>query len=172
MLRWVAVFLIEDEKPADACVIDACAIAGAQTPEFHEWLVHWGARATVARALQGQRAEIAELGHQYQKGQPVRRKYPPLSAEYFLLLVENSKEIRDRLDVLCRFVLVLRGIAMASYDQVTTQLGVSRNALDGAYSVAFETLELVSGKQLGDANFPARLMKNKRQTVEIPLQEN
>jgi len=172
MLRWVAVFLIEDEKPADACVIDACTIAGAQTPEFHEWLVHWGARATVARALQGQRAEIAELGHQYQKGQPVRRKYPPLSAEYFLLLVENSKEIRDRLDVLCRFVLVLRGIAMASYDQVTTQLGVSRNALDGAYSVAFETLELVSGKQLGDANFPARLMKNKRQTVEIPLQEN
>src|SRR5215467_7162686 len=93
MLRWVAVFLIEDEKPADDCVIDACTVAGAQTPVFHEWLVHWGARATVARALQGQRAEIARLAHQYDQGEPVRRKYPLLSAEDFLLLVKNFEEI-------------------------------------------------------------------------------
>src|SRR5215469_2517595 len=150
LLRWVAAFLTEDDKPSDACVIDACTIAEAQTPVFHEWLVHWGARATVARALQRQRAQIAELAQQYEQGEPVSRKYLPLSAEYFLLLVKNFEEVRDRLDVLCRFVFVLRGIAMASYDQVTTQLGISRNAIDRAYCVAFDTLELVSGRQPSD----------------------
>src|SRR5215469_15076544 len=170
LLRWVAAFLTEDDKPSDACVIDACTIAEAQTPVFHEWLVHWGARATVARALQGRRAEIAELAHQYDQGETVRRKYPLLSAEDFLLLVKNFEEIRDCLDVLCRFVLVLRGIATASYEQVTTQLGISRNAIDGAYSVAFETLELVSGRRPDDANCPARLVRNKHQTVEISLE--
>lgn len=172
LLRWVAAFLIEDDKPTDACVIDACTIAEAQTPVFHEWLVHWGARATVARALRGQRAEIAELAHQYEQGEPVRRKYPPLSAEYFLLLVKNFEEIRNRLDVLCRFVLVLRGIAMASYDQVTTQLGISRNAIELAYCVAFDTLELVSGGRLCDAAVPLSHIKKQHETIEASLQEN
>ena len=171
LLRWVAAFLIKDDEPPGACVIDACTIAEAQTAVFHEWLVHWGARATVARALQGQQAEIAELAHQYEQGDPVRRKYPPLSAEFFLLLVKNFEEIRDRLDVICRFVLVLRGIAMASYDQVTTQLGISRNAIERAYCIAFDTLDLVSARQPWDEAMPLSHIKKQHRTIESSQQE-
>lgn len=172
MLRWVAVFLIGDEKPADACIIDACTIAETQTPLFHEWLVYWGARATVAHALQGQHAQMAELAYQYEKDEPVHLNHPPLSAEHFLLLVKNSKEIRDRLDVLCRFVLVLRGIAQISYDEVMTQLALSRNAIDRAYCVAFDSLELVSGGRLCDAAVPLSHIKNQHETLEASPQEN
>ena len=42
LLRWLTGFLIGDEKLADACMVDACTIAETQTPDFHEWLVHWG----------------------------------------------------------------------------------------------------------------------------------
>jgi hypothetical protein len=172
LLRWVAAFLVEDHEPPGACVIDACTIAEAQTAVFHEWLVHWGARATVARALQGQRAEIAELARQYEQGEPVRRKCPPLSAEYFLFLVENFEEVRDRLDVLCRFVLVLRGIAMASYEHVTNQLGISRNAIDAAYLVAFEAVERVSARQPSDEAMRLSHIKKQHGAIEASQQEN
>ena len=59
VLHWLAVFLIGDEKLADACIVDACTIAQSKTPVFHEWLVHWAARATVACALQIQRGHAS-----------------------------------------------------------------------------------------------------------------
>jgi len=140
-LQWFAVFLIGDEKLADACIVDACTIAQAQTPTFHEWLVHWAARATVRCALQRQRARIAELAPKYEKSVSNQVDLPPLSAEYFRLLVKNSEDIHARLDTLCRFVLVLRGIAKDSYGEVAAQLGISRSAVERAYCVAFDTLD-------------------------------
>ena len=47
LLRWLAAFLMGKEELADLDMVDACTIAETQTPEFHEWLVHWAARATV-----------------------------------------------------------------------------------------------------------------------------
>ena len=143
-LHWFAVFLIGDEKFADACIIDACTIAQTQTPSFHEWLVHWAARATVRCAFQRQHARIAELAPKYEKSEPVQIELPPLSAEYFQLLVKNSEDIHARLDVLCRFVLVIRGIAKDSFDKVAAQLGISRSAVEQAYGVAWDTLDLAS----------------------------
>lgn len=102
LLRWLTGFLIGDEKLADACMVDACTIAETQTPDFHEWLVHWGARATVGCALQRQQANIAELAPKYEKSEPAHLKHLALSPEYFLLLIKNSKDIHARLDVLCR----------------------------------------------------------------------
>jgi hypothetical protein len=144
LLRWLAVFLVGDEKLADACIVDACTIAEAQSPDFHEWLVNWAARATVGCTLQMQRARIAELANRYENGEPVHLKHPPLSTEYLLLLIKNSEGLHHCLDVLCRFVVVMRGIAKDSYDKIAAQLGISRDAVEQAYCVAFDTLEVAS----------------------------
>jgi len=162
LLRWLTGFLIGDEKLSDACMVDACTIAETQTPDFHEWLVHWGARATVGCALQRQHANIAELASKYEKSEPAHRKHPALSPEYFLSLVKNAEDIHARLDVLCRFVLVLRGIAIDSDDEVAAQLGVTRSAVEAAYCVAFETLELASDGALCSAHVPAHHTNNER----------
>lgn len=143
VLRWLAVFLIGDEKIADACTVDACNIAQTRGPIFHEWLVHWAARATVRCALQWQHAQIAQLAPEYERNEPVCEKHSPLSAECFRLLIQNSELIHARLDVLCRFVLVIRGIAKDSCDEVAAQLGISPMAAERAYSVAFDTLGLL-----------------------------
>jgi hypothetical protein len=142
VLHWLAVFLVGDEKIADACIIDACPIAQIQGPTFHEWLVHWAARATARCALQRQHAQIAEVAPAYEKGEPVVEKLPPLSAELFPLFIKNSEVIQARLDVLCRFVLVYRGIAKDSCDAVAAELGISPNAVERAYSVALDALDL------------------------------
>ncbi len=151
VLHWLAVFLIGDEELADACMVDACTIALTQTPVFHEWLVHWAARATIACALQIERARIAELAPEYEKTESVHRERPPLSVNYFGLLIKNSGDIHARLDVLCRFVLVLSGIAKDSCSAVAAQLGISQSAVERAYCVAYDTLDLVSNEVLRNA---------------------
>lgn len=50
-----------------------------------------------------------------------------LSAEYLRLLINNSEDIHARLDPLCRFVLVPRGIGQDSCDEVAAELGISQN---------------------------------------------
>ena len=142
-LHWLAGFLI-GEKQAPACVIDACNIAERQGPVFHEWLAHWAARATLRCALLTQRAEIAELAPLYEQFERVHSRRSPLSPEDLQLLVEESDVLPARLDVLCRFVLVMHGIAKESYEEVAGQLGISTTAVERAYCVAFDTLHLVS----------------------------
>lgn len=162
LLRWLTGFLIGDEKLTDACIVDACTIAETQTPNFHEWLVHWGARATIGCALQIQQANIAELAPKYESSDPAHLKHPALSPEYFLLLIKNAENIHAQLDVLCRFVLVLRGIANDSYDRVAAQLGISRSAVEAAYCVAFNALKLAFDGVLCSADVPARHINNER----------
>ena len=155
VLRWLTAFLIGDDKLADACIVDACTITETQTPDFHEWLVHWAARATVGRALQVQHARIVDLAHEYEKYEPVQEELPPLSAEYLRLLIKKSDAIHARLDVLCRFVLIMRGIAKYSCIEVATQLRISPGAVERAYCVAFDTLDLASSEVLGNTDVTA-----------------
>ncbi|MGO9937533.1 MAG: hypothetical protein ACLPH3_07660 [Terracidiphilus sp.] len=155
-LHWLAGFLIGD-KLAPACVIDACNIAERQGPVFHEWLAHWAARATLRCALQMQGAVIAELAPTYERFEGVHAQRSPLSPEDLQLLIEESDVLPGRLDVLCRFVLVMHGIAKESCEDVAAQLGVSPSAVDRAYCVAFDTLHLMSKKMPGNADIPAGL---------------
>lgn len=144
LLRWLATFLMPDGERTDAPIVDACTITETQGPVFHEWLVHWAARATLQRALQEQHTAIAELASKYEKSEPVHRKHGPLSKEYFLVLAKNSEVLHARLDPLCRFVLVLCGAAKNSYEEVAAQLGISRSAVEGSYCAAFDALEAVA----------------------------
>lgn len=139
-LYWLAVFLIGDEKLADACVIDACNIAQAQTPIFHEWLIQWAALATLRSALDRQHERIAELVPEYERTEPADVTRPPLLAEHFRRLIKYSDDLHTRLDVLCRFVLIMRGVAKDSLDEVAAKLGISRSAVERAYCAAFDTL--------------------------------
>ena len=67
LLRWLTGFLIGDEELADTCIVDACTITETQSPDFHEWLIHWAARATVGCVLHRQHANIVELATRYEK---------------------------------------------------------------------------------------------------------
>ncbi|MGB8013390.1 MAG: hypothetical protein WCF68_17395 [Terriglobales bacterium] len=155
-LHWLAGFLIGD-KLASACVIDACNIAQRQGPVFHEWLAHWAARATLRCALQMLGADIAEHAHTYERFEGVDERRSPLSPEDLQLLVAKSDVLRARLDVLCRFVLVMHGIAKESCEEVAAQLGVSERAVERAYCVAFETLHLTSERGFYNAAIPVVL---------------
>ncbi len=155
-LHWVAGFLIGD-KLAPACVIDACNIAERQGPEFHEWLAHWAALATLRCALQRQEADIVKLAPTYERFEGVHEKRSPLSPEDLQLLIEESDVLRARLDVLCRYVLIMHGIAKDSCEDVAAQLEVSPSAVERAYCVAFDTLHLMSKRTLGNADIRVRL---------------
>jgi len=139
-LRWLALFLVGDEKLAEECVIDVCTIATEASPDFHEWLVHWAVHATFRSAFQRMRTAIAELARKYEKTDLAFEEHPPLSAKQFQCLVSNSEPIRNSLDVLCRFVLVMRGLAKDSPEQVSAELAFSQVAVERAYDVAFKTL--------------------------------
>ena len=117
-------------------MIDACTIATVDAPNFHEWLVHWAVRATFRAALQNERMSVAELASKYEQGEPLVQEQAPLLVEQFRQLVRHSKLIHSRLDVLSRFVLVMRGIAKDSSDEIAAQLGVSRTAIVQAYRLA------------------------------------
>jgi len=155
-LHWLARFLIGD-KLASACVIDACNIAERQGPAFHEWLAHWAARATLRCALRMQRADIVKLAPTYERFERVDEMRPPLLAGDLQPLVEETDALRTRLDVLCRFVFVMHGIAKESCEEVAAQLGVSEKAVERAYCAAFDTLHLTSERVLGNVGIPVVL---------------
>ena len=138
-LHWLAGFLIGEEL-APACVVDACTIAQSQTAIFHHWLVHWAARATLHCALQRQHAEIVKLASVHEGLKPVHTAQSPLSPADLQLLIERSDLLRARLDILCRFVLILCGIAKESGEEAAELLGISRIAVEHAYGVALQAL--------------------------------
>lgn len=140
VLHWLATFLIGDEDLANACIVDACKVAERQTPVFHEWLIHWAARATVHCAFVSQRECLSELASAYQ-GDEEDCECPPLSVESLEWLVKNADVIRKQLNTLCRFVLVLRGIAGDPCESIASQLHVSQTAVEKAYQAAFEMID-------------------------------
>ena len=115
-------------------------------------------------ALAQGRLALAELAPKYEIGEPAP-EHPPLSVKQFLWLINNAAEIHARLDVLCRFVLVLRGIAKDSYDEVATQLGISLSAAEQAYCVAFDSLTMVAKLDLCSAGLPTSDLNNEDRTT-------
>ena len=143
VLHWLARFLVGEEL-APRCVIDACNIAERQGPVFHEWLVHWAAHATLRCALQIQRGEIAEVAPGYEGFERVHAKRVLLSPEELQVLVDEADGVAARLDILCRFVLIMHGIAKEPCEDVAGHLGVTPAAVERAYCVAFDTLHLAA----------------------------
>lgn len=144
VLHWLAHFLLGDETLADSCIVDACSIAQHQPPMFHEWLIHWAARATVGCALRLQRDLVTQQAVAYVTGTPIEQQRPSLSTQDFNILVEHSRQLHEQLDAFCRVVLILRGIARDSTDKVAAQLGVAQEAIERAYSVSLDAIRRAS----------------------------
>lgn len=140
VLHWLTRFLTADSSAADANIVDAGGLTQTPSPDFHEWLVRWAARATVRNVLQNQRERIAELAPEYEKKTALHANHPPISVEQFRTLIANSERIQTQLDVLCRFVLIIHGIAKEPRDEVAAELGISGNAVESAYCAAFDLL--------------------------------
>ena len=140
VLHWLTNFLVEDDAARDGYIVDAAGLTETPTPDFHDWLVQWAARATVRNVLQSERDRITELAKAYEQKPADHPDHPALSVEQFRLLINNSEQIRLRLDVLCRFILLIRGIAKEPIEEVAAQLGISREAVEHAYCVAFDAV--------------------------------
>lgn len=144
-LRWLAGLVVEDEGLAEACVVDACTVTERQSQMFHEWLIHWAGVATVRCAIQKQHERIVELAGTYaERDERADIDRPPLSADHCRVLIDKSMFVRERFDLLCRLVLIVRGMARNSYDDTAAELAITSNAVRHAYAVAFDTLEHIS----------------------------
>jgi DNA-directed RNA polymerase specialized sigma24 family protein len=143
-LAWLALFLTGDNEVAEACIVDACAVATTHNGVFLEWLGRWARRATIQSALEIRRSRIAQLASAYERHPCPHHQHAALPADAVSLLMEHYALLRCRLDVLSRFALILRGIEGFSPLDCALTLGISKTAVETAYCTALQSLEVFS----------------------------
>lgn len=142
-LTWLAEFLTDDEILASACVIDAFNLMENEYELGQEWFGAWPRNATIHSVLDIQRSRISQLSPVYDRGDCMHEHHAPLSQEMIGFLASESDAIRHKLDVLCRFVLILCGVEERSPCEAARLLGISRHAVDVAYCAALDSLEVI-----------------------------
>jgi DNA-directed RNA polymerase specialized sigma24 family protein len=143
-LEWLALFLMGDKELAEACLVDARSLATIENQVFEEWLEHWARRATIRSAADMQQSRITQLASAYERNPCPHKEHKPLDAETVELLKTESSMLAFRLDALCRFALILRGVEGYSARESALVLGVSRIAVEAAYCAALEFLKFQS----------------------------
>jgi DNA-directed RNA polymerase specialized sigma24 family protein len=147
-LAWLAVFLTADEELAKVCLVDAFALAIMPKDVFARSLERWTRRCTIGSALEMQHSRIALLARVYECAPYARQDHAAVSPIVLDLLYETPEEVALRLDALCRAALVLRGIERYSPIDSAHILGVSRTAVEAAYCVALQELEILGCETL------------------------
>ena len=147
-LQWLANFLTGDERLAVACVVDACALAKSQNPDFEEWLLQWARLSTMRSAVEIQHSRIVRLAAVYKRRPCIHGGHKALSEDSFDLVVEESNVLVSRLDVLCRCALVLCGIEKQPAREAAFFLGVDPASVENAYCTALHFLEVIGCEQL------------------------
>ncbi len=142
-LKWLAGFLTGENELADACVIDASVTAAAQTAVYQAQLSRGLRLATISSAFEIQQLRIAQLAAVYEVRDCVRREYRQLPLDALEFLVQESDLIQSRLDALCRFALIVCGVETRSSPEAAQLLGISRSAVEAAYSAALESLDIM-----------------------------
>jgi len=142
-LTWVAEFLTGDEVMASACVVDACARSEARNEISEEWFWICMRETTIRSALDLQRVRIDQLASIYERRDRIHCQHVSLSAGTAELLAIEFDTVQLRIDVLCRFVLILCGIEQRSITEAAQLLGITRCAVESAYSAALESLEII-----------------------------
>ncbi len=151
-LEWLANFLTGDEMIAAACVIDASALAESETPGFQEWLSEWVCLATIRSAIQIHQRRIAQLASTYKQRPCIHGGHKALSSDLREILVEESNGLIARLNVLCRFALVICGLEKRSAHEAAFLLGVDQTSVEGAYCAAIKFLEVIGCEQFQRQN--------------------
>ncbi len=143
-LDWLAFFLTADGMMAEACIVDACALATRQTYLAQEWLGDWLKRATVRSAIEMQQRRLTALSHAYEKRPCLHYSHEPLAPHVSEVLKQVSAFAKHRMDVLCRFAIVLRGVQGHDASEAASMLNISRRSLDAAYCAALESFALLN----------------------------
>jgi hypothetical protein len=142
-LTWLAEFLTGDEMIASACVIDACNLTEREYAIEQEWFWTWPRSATIHSALDIQRSRIAQLSPGYDRRDCIHEYHAPLFQDMIEFVASESGAIRNRLDVLSRFVLILCGVEQRPSCEAARLLGISKHAVDVAYCAALDSLEVI-----------------------------
>ena len=151
-LEWLANFLTGDEKIAEACVVDACAKAESENPSLQEWSSTWASMSTIRSAAQIQQQRIAQLSSAYVQSGCIHGGHMTLSSDWCDVLLEESSVVCARLDILCRFALVICGLEKRSANEAALLLGVDPASVEGAYCAAIKSLEVISCEQFQRQN--------------------
>lgn len=151
-LEWLANFLTGDEKIAEACVVDVCAQAESENLSLQEWSSAWASMSTIRSAAQIQQQRIAQLSCAYMQCGCIHREDIALSSDSCDLLLEESSVIFARLDIFCRFALVICGLEKRSANEAALLLGVDPASVEGAYCAAIKSLEVISCEQFQRQN--------------------
>ena len=151
-LQWLADFLTGDEMVAEACVVDARALAESENPGFQEWMLEWARLATIRSAVQVQQKRIAQLSSAYLRRRCIHGGHAALSSDSVELLVEESCVLMARMDVLCRCALVICGLEKRSAHEAALLLGADRTSVEGAYCAAVKFLEVIGCEQFQRQN--------------------
>jgi hypothetical protein len=141
-LTRLAEFLTGDEMVASACVIDACNLTDREYEIGQKWSWTWPRNATIHSAFDIQRSRIAQLSPVYDHGGCIHEHHAPLSLDMIGFVASESDVIRHKLDVLCRFVLILCGVEQRPPGEAAQLLGISKHAVDVAYCAALDSLEV------------------------------
>ena len=156
-LEWLAQFLTADERVAEACVIDAGALAEAEKPGLQAWSIERARMATILSALEMQQGWIVQLSSAYMQRPCIHGGHRALFQESIEVLVEQSSALVGKLDTLCRFALVLCGLEKHSAHQAGLLLGVDRASVEGAYCSAIRCLKVIGCEQFQEQNFAVML---------------
>ena len=156
-LEWLANFLTGDEKIAEACVVDACAQAELENPSFQEWPSTWASMSTIRSAAQIQQQRIAQLSSAYMQSGCIHGEDTVLSSDWCDVLLEESSVVCARLDIFCRFALVICGLEKLSANEAALLLGVDPAGVEGAYCAAIKSLEVISCQQFQRQNDSAAM---------------
>ena len=142
-LRWLAGFLTGDDEVAEACLVDASAVVARQKEVCQQWLVRWTRLATIGSAIEMEFSRIAQLAAVYERRAGAHRDDLEVPFGMNEFLVEETDLIQSRLDILCRFALIMCGVEKCSAPEAAALLGISSRAVEAAYGVALESLEIM-----------------------------
>ncbi len=145
-LHWLALFLAGEEGLADACLSHAWLLAVTRRQVCLDEIEHWARRGVILTAAKIQQNRITQLAAAYRPHPCRHQDHPSLTGPELTLLKAMSHDIVFRIDVLCRFALVMRGIENYSADESALLLEVGRETVDAAYCAALESFRLLDAE--------------------------
>ena len=138
VLGRLAFLITGDQATADQAVVQACEITLQGNSPFRNWLLEWAKTATIARAIShGTEAiRICEAAYKDRRCPHVEHlsqgDAEERAASLDLILGTDAKTLIEKLDWLCRAVLVLRVAIRSSIQDCALRLNVPRSAVLGA----------------------------------------
>lgn len=151
-LQWLATFLTGDNTIGQACVIDACALSDSENLPFQEWLLEWARLATIRSAAEMQKQKIAQLCAGPPHKPCIHGGHSGLTAASIEFVAEQSGLLLRKLDVLCRFALVLCGLEKRPVTEAALLLDVDSLSIENAYCAALRWLGRIGCHQFQSVN--------------------